>query len=390
MRRFSHSLIASVMAVALAGASFNMVLAQHHRTKKSESAKHKRLKSKLSAIEAKKAVIAHQLHRTQVKAHQVKRDIYSVDNQIETARNELDDTTTELANDQARQAELSRELVIAQKRLGETKVTAEKRLRELYMEGDAPLASVLLGMRSSSDFASKAYLVQRIARSDRKTFEEYASAREEVASKKQEQDSLVSQVAGLVEQKKAQETSLKQARSEKVDILEGLQEKGSELEKALEQFAQDEAQIQSQIAASESQSEPGVPTHFSGRFMLPLHGTITSGFGERYHPILHRVRRHDGVDIAAPTGTPIHSAAAGTVIAAQYMNGYGNVVIVDHGGGYSTVYGHCSRILCHVGEQVTQGQVIARVGMTGLATGPHCHFEIRVHSHPVNPLSLAH
>jgi murein DD-endopeptidase MepM/ murein hydrolase activator NlpD len=95
---------------------------------------------------------------------------------------------------------------------------------------------------------------------------------------------------------------------------------------------------------------------------------------------------HDGVDIAAPSGTPIHAAADGQVISTSYMRGYGNVVILDHGGGVSTVYAHASRIYCTAGQQVHRGDVIAAVGATGLATGPHCHFEVRIGGHAVNPM----
>ena len=113
---------------------------------------------------------------------------------------------------------------------------------------------------------------------------------------------------------------------------------------------------------------------------------MTSGFGMRYHPILHITRMHTGCDFGAPIGTTIHAAAAGIVIHSSYMNGYGNVVIIDHGGGISTVYAHCSRIVVSDGQSIKRGQYIANVGSTGLSTGPHLHFEVRVNGHPVNPL----
>jgi murein DD-endopeptidase MepM/ murein hydrolase activator NlpD len=122
-----------------------------------------------------------------------------------------------------------------------------------------------------------------------------------------------------------------------------------------------------------------------GQLIRPVAGRITSGFGNRYHPILHQYRMHTGVDIGAPQGTPIHAAGAGTVILASYVRGYGNCIIIDHGDGLTTLYGHCSALAVSEGETVSQGQVIAYVGMTGLATGPHLHFEVRRNGVPVPP-----
>jgi murein DD-endopeptidase MepM/ murein hydrolase activator NlpD len=122
-----------------------------------------------------------------------------------------------------------------------------------------------------------------------------------------------------------------------------------------------------------------------GGFRRPCDGPVTSGFGYRYHPILHRRKLHTGTDFGAPYGAPIRAAAGGTVLLAQYNHGYGNCVIIDHGSGVTTLYGHASELLVSEGETVTQGQVIARVGATGLATGPHLHFEVRHNGVPVSP-----
>jgi murein DD-endopeptidase MepM/ murein hydrolase activator NlpD len=128
-------------------------------------------------------------------------------------------------------------------------------------------------------------------------------------------------------------------------------------------------------------------TPWSGRFIRPVEGRITSGYGMRVHPIFKVRKMHTGIDIAAPTGTPIHAADSGVVVEAGYIRGYGYTVIIDHGGGVATLYAHCSAILVAVGQEVKQGQIIARVGSTGYSTGPHLHFEVRINGEPVNPLS---
>jgi murein DD-endopeptidase MepM/ murein hydrolase activator NlpD len=129
-------------------------------------------------------------------------------------------------------------------------------------------------------------------------------------------------------------------------------------------------------------------TERSAGLMAPVAGRITSGFGMRYHPILHFARLHAGIDFGAPWGSPIVAAADGQVIAAGWAGGYGREVQVAHGGGIVTLYGHMSSIVASPGEPVRQGQVIGYVGSSGLSTGPHLHFEVKVNGRPVDPMQV--
>ena len=113
-----------------------------------------------------------------------------------------------------------------------------------------------------------------------------------------------------------------------------------------------------------------------------------SPFGMRFHPILHYSRLHAGVDLTAATGTPIYASGSGTVIYSGVQTGYGNVVKINHGYGYMTVYGHCSKLLVETGQKVNRGDVIALVGSTGLSTSPHLHYEVRINNTPVNPINF--
>ena len=126
----------------------------------------------------------------------------------------------------------------------------------------------------------------------------------------------------------------------------------------------------------------------SSGLMAPVAGRITSGFGMRFHPILHYERFHAGLDFGAAYGSPIVAAANGQVIAAGWAGGYGREVQIAHGGGVVTLYGHMSGIVAQPGEMVRQGQVIGYVGSTGLSTGPHLHFEVKVDGRAVNPLNV--
>ena len=118
----------------------------------------------------------------------------------------------------------------------------------------------------------------------------------------------------------------------------------------------------------------------------PVHSFIICPFGMRFHPIYKRYILHEGLDIKASYGTPIKATADGVVTYAGWMSGYGNLVEIDHGNGYRTRYGHNSRLLVYVGQQVKKGQKISLAGATGEATGPHCHYEVRTHGTPINPV----
>lgn len=122
------------------------------------------------------------------------------------------------------------------------------------------------------------------------------------------------------------------------------------------------------------------------QFSWPLQGRISSPYGWRIHPITRNRDFHGGIDIAVPKGTLIRAAASGRVVTASWMGAYGNGVVIDHGNGYSTWYGHASELLVRAGEHVLSGQYIARVGSTGLATGPHLDFRIKINDKTVNPI----
>jgi murein DD-endopeptidase MepM/ murein hydrolase activator NlpD len=161
--------------------------------------------------------------------------------------------------------------------------------------------------------------------------------------------------------------------------------------------ATQEAQLERDIQAYEAEQEAarraaGIagPSTAPGALDWPVHGTITSPFGYRQNPFGGGVEFHQGLDIAAPMGTTIEAAAGGTVIQAGWFGGYGNFIVIDHGGGMSTGYGHCSQIFVSVGQKVQKGQAIGAVGSTGVSTGPHVHFEVRLNGKPVDPAPYLH
>lgn len=161
------------------------------------------------------------------------------------------------------------------------------------------------------------------------------------------------------------------------------------LDAALTRLEQDSARLGQLIRSRPQTPNQGnslrIRVGGSGRLIVPVNGPVSSEFGWRVHPIAGTERLHTGMDFAVDYGTPILSAAAGQVIFAGWYGGYGNAVIVDHGGGITTLYAHASELFVQEGDGVSQGNQIASVGSTGYSTGPHLHFEVRLDGEPVDP-----
>lgn len=350
------------------------------------------LKSKLNENRGKKRRLAQELAKTKRKIGVVVGDIKWVDDRLDQLESELESTTQSLTKNRSRQVQLNADLKETTIRLGEVKSQVRARLRKMYVHGPTSFLSVVVGTKNVGDLISRKNLQDSIAKEDHRVFGAYRSLQKKVAEQKHKQDALVVRIAQDERRQKSQQEDLEDARSEKTELLSGLKDQKAKQEEMLRQFEQDERSIEAQIRAYMQRvrsAKPGSPNFvpvFKGRLSKPINAHMTSGFGMRYHPVLHYTRIHAGCDFGASTGTPINAAGDGVVISTAYMRGYGNTVIIDHGGGLQTVYAHTSRIFVHSGQAVKRGQHIAAVGSTGLATGPHLHFEVHVNGHAVNPL----
>jgi murein DD-endopeptidase MepM/ murein hydrolase activator NlpD len=279
---------------------------------------------------------------------------------------------------------LTEQHAIAQRRL-------EERLVELYETDEASELEILLQVQNLSDLLEQIDYFQSIGEQDKRIAEtikrlqgEMKVARQNTAATKAEVADATAVLARKTDEQRAardqlvaERSALASARSDKQSILANVREGRKDAEEDLEAMQAASAAIASQIH-SQGSSGSGAPS--ASGFIWPVSGPITSGFGWRWG------RMHEGIDIGAACGTPIHAAASGTVIFSGWMSGYGNFVIIDHGGGLATAYGHQSAIYVS-GGSVSQGQVIGAVGSTGHSTGCHLHFEVRVNGTPVNPLN---
>lgn len=347
------------------------------------------LKGSLSDIQKRRRAVASQLSQTRREVRKVKGDLAEVNHRIDKVQVALEETTDKLVAGRSRQKSLGERLTVATRELAETREKVRQRLRWYYVHGQESHLALLVGSKSTGELASWKDLMERVSAKDREVFHRYKSLRSEIADKKGRQDRLVVAIKGLADTQKKQESQLHSVREEKVEVLGDLRSRQAQLQKVLRQLAADEAAIESQIEAylkAQRASGRSIGPAPKGKFTRPCSGRISSSYGMRFHPILRTRKLHGGVDFAAPSGSPIYAANSGVVVASQRMRGYGNVVIIDHGGGITTTYAHCSRIFVARGAKVGRGQRIASVGATGLATGPHLHFEVRINGKTVNPM----
>lgn len=344
------------------------------------------LRKNLKSVEQRKAAVARELRQTRRQTSAVMADIEWVDREVDKFESAIEHTTATLAEDRKEQQKLASELKAAEKELDQQQQQLRTRLRNIYMRQSEAPVSALLKSRNLGDLAVRKTVLERIANEDRELFEGYKVKVASVAEKKRKQDQVVARIANLVNRQRTYKAELGSAMRKKQGYLGELRERASDLSEQYAELDRESDAIASRIRAFQARPS-SVGGTFRGGFIRPSRGRISSGFGMRFHPVLRRNRMHNGIDIAAPTGTPIVASAAGIVIEASYMRGYGNTVIVDHGGGVSTLYAHCSRIFVREGQRVRQGERIAAIGSTGLSTGPHLHFEIRINGRPVNPMS---
>ena len=342
------------------------------------------LEKQKKSITSKANELRQELRKTRREASVVVEDIKKTDALLEEAREKLSQTVKELEKARARQNELEKELKKAEEELQNKKTNAGERLRAIYMRGETRPLTLILASDSLGDLASRAYIVRKMAEKDTEVLELLNDARAEVEAKKNEADEIVERVNNLRRQQALHKQDLDRKMTQKRSFLNELKEAEKDIKDELDELEKESRKIEQQLRMYYA-SGGGSKVIWTGKWLQPVSGRISSGYGMRVHPISGRRKMHTGIDIAAPTGTPIKAAGSGVVIAASYMGGYGNTVIIDHGGGIATLYGHCSKLYVSAGQKVKQGDIIAAVGSTGYSTGPHLHWEVRKNGSPVNP-----
>lgn len=337
----------------------------------------KAAESKVNALNGKKAA--------------TKEDIDKLNASIQEMQKKLNETQDKLAAAEEQVRVTAQQLEDAIKQRDHRVELMDNRVRMAYMAGPASFLDVLMDVSDLPEFLTRIDQVEAIVNQDNDIAEQALRYKEAVEQKKQQVEAELKNIKALYAEMQASKSELEESEHAKEAMLadiaeqiEEMEEISEEAEAQLKKFAKKSAELQAKKKA--------LTTYYKGgKLGVPLRVSyrLTSPFGWRTHPIYKTKRLHTGMDMAAPKGTSIYAAESGRVITARSMSGYGNCVIIDHGGGIWTVYGHIMQggILVKEGEEVKRGQLIAKVGSTGDSTGNHLHFEVRKNSEPVNPAS---
>ena len=333
--------------------------------------------------------------------------IGSVSEQLRQIEGQLRQATTELNTITEQRVAVEnditlneRQLAEAQKRLEGREAVFYKRVRDIYINGRLSYLDVVIGSKDFSDFANRLEVLKRIIDSDINLISEIKKERAQIEAHKKKLEEDRAKLVELEKAALAKQAEIEQKKAERNVVLQKAQNDRAVAMQAIEELNASSAQISAMLkerqaaraaaaaAAAQSAGQGSSYTWVQGTGQLgwPVSGEITSPYGYRVHPIWGTTIYHSGIDIGVDEGTPVHAADSGVIVWSGWMGGYGYAVVIDHGNGLSTLYGHNSELAVDEGQSVSKGQVVAYAGSTGNSTGPHVHFEVRENGDPVDPM----
>jgi murein DD-endopeptidase MepM/ murein hydrolase activator NlpD len=358
-----------------------------------------RVQAKIGNLNARADQLLGRIGVVDQKVSRVEAEVQSLDAKISDLNAEIAVVQKRLTAAQLELTFLTEELQAVLGRLGHRTDLFTERARAAYMAGPTAYVDGLLSAEDFGDLIDRTEYYESALDADSRLVEQIEVLRDETETQRE----LVEEKrARIIEDKlslEADRTELAQVRqqrasvlaarkavlSEKRGLLHQVKSQRSAQQQILDQLERESQQIQSLLSAQASSVSGAFPTG-GGQLAWPAAGPVISGFGPRVHPIFGDTRVHTGIDIGAPYGAPVVAADDGVVVFAGVMSGYGNAIVVDHGGGLATTYNHLSAFSVSSGQRVGRQQTVGAVGCTGYCTGPHLHFEVRVNGAPVDPM----
>lgn len=331
--------------------------------------------------------IAGKLNQLTYSEDKLTTQIQDLTTQITSAKADLNQKQAVYNQAQKDVAASEKELEKRRQKLEDRRTVLQKRVRSIYEEGQLSYLEILFQSADLNDFITRLEYFSKLVGNDQQILAEIQTEKETFAQKTKELQVRRDQTAQLQVQAAKAKADLDGKNQQYQAALDQNKKAQDDLSVQNERLAADSAAITTKIRQLTAASSGKVLGTIS-TYPLPGYYEVSSPYGWRIHPITGQKSLHTGVDLPAPGGTAILAAGTGKVIMAGWYGAYGNAVIIDHGGGYTSLYGHQSRLGVSVGDEVKAGEVIGYVGTTGWSTGNHLHFEIRVNGNPTDPLQF--
>lgn len=314
------------------------------------------------------------------------KQIEKLDLKIENSEEQLKEQESKITKLKESINKIESELNTVAEKYNKQKDLFQKRIVVLYEAGETQYLDIILKSRSLSEFLSSYFVMSELAQMDKELLDDLGTKKKTIDLAKEKLEKEKKELATLIEGETRTSRTLKNTKKLRENFIEKLSNEEKDLQNKIDEINAQYQIINNQILAIAMQ---GIDTKYIGgelAWPVPGYTRITSKYGMRVHPITGQYKLHTGVDIGAPTGANFIAVNEGIVIRSELNTAYGNMVIIDHGGGISTLYAHGSEILVQVGQTVKRGDAILKVGSTGYSTGPHAHFEVRINGITVDPL----
>ena len=332
--------------------------------------------------EAEKAVkAAEERKNTAVKEYEaLDRQIEETENEISIIEKQMEQTKTDLAQKEE-------ELIKAEEEYKNYEEIFIKRARAMYESGNLAYIEILFAAQSFSDLLSKMEVVTQLVEYDGAILDNLRDTKQKIEESKKEIEEILKRQEENHTALNSRASTLEENLQKKQDMIKSLEKDVEKYKAVFESAERAEAEMIRRNQSALSYSANPIK-YTGGKFMWPVPASqrITSYYGNRIHPVYKTKRFHSGIDIGVGYGANILAAADGTVTLAETNGGYGKCIIINHGSGLTSLYGHNSSLLVSKGDKVTKGQIIAKAGSTGVSTGPHLHFEVRVNGSTTDPL----
>lgn len=383
MRKFFRTTLAFVICSLVI---FSFVYAEENETNNTTNTAATDLQTQRNEIQNQMNEANEQLEGVQNDISENLQQVQKLDEKISNSQQELDELNKKIEDLENSSEEVEKKLKTAEENYDKQKKLLDSYLVAVQESSDTQYLDVLLSSKSISEFLSNYFLITELANSQVELLEDMQNKKNEIQQSKEKLDKNKEDLAVIKANQTKTATVLANTKTVRENFISKLSDQEKDIQSKIDEYYAQFNAINSEILQL---AQGGIATQYIGgelAWPVPGYTVISSNYGMRTHPITGVYKLHTGVDIRAPLGATFIAANDGIVTKASYNGAYGNMVIIDHGGGVSTLYAHGSEILVQVGQTVKRGEPVLKVGSTGYSTGPHAHFEVRLSGVVTNPM----